>query len=504
MTPDSVYENIEVYICYEETDASGRRTKDSIIAQEVYQKLENAKITAFYERISAGAVAGQNLIAARSAAIAQAKAVVVLGTSVQSFRTIEEKYGPQLKDKTVIPFCVDVNPGAIPKSLSKVQAVSYTTIGWDKDLIKGLYNLLGKEEAVDTGALYGKQKKKTILICAIVALVAVAATLVVLLGGFGKEAKGPTKPKKQAVKPLTPQEIYDQAVTLMDEGRLTESLDLLLQIPDHPDSGNRIKLLYAKFEGYYKTNDVNLHLDVVDNGQAEVDVTMPSQNGTTSFSTTATIEKDTISASYRDRSDQTGTMELKLEDSGVRLFYTVDGVDGTNEVFFTLTERSDEPLVKLDRTTLLGWLNSGLSFDEIRAQGYDLVEVDRHYLAYITIYHIPDTEIYLTISATGRINNTDGLIAIQAPASILAPNVIGQGVEPYFEGDLFYWPDRVLFPNDTYVQFRRTNLSTGGSTITEDMPIGVTAKRFYEDNAYNFGWYWIEKIPNPDNSIDLD
>ena len=32
---DSIYENIEVCICYEENDAAGRRTKDCIFAQEV-------------------------------------------------------------------------------------------------------------------------------------------------------------------------------------------------------------------------------------------------------------------------------------------------------------------------------------------------------------------------------------------------------------------------------------------------------------------------------------
>ena len=39
---DYGFENTEVYICYTESDAQGRRTKDSIIAEELYQKLESS------------------------------------------------------------------------------------------------------------------------------------------------------------------------------------------------------------------------------------------------------------------------------------------------------------------------------------------------------------------------------------------------------------------------------------------------------------------------------
>ena len=49
----SVYEDIDVFIAYIENDEQGRRTRDSIIAQDLFHKLENAKISAFYQRVSA-------------------------------------------------------------------------------------------------------------------------------------------------------------------------------------------------------------------------------------------------------------------------------------------------------------------------------------------------------------------------------------------------------------------------------------------------------------------
>ena len=39
---DHVFEDIDVNICYIESDSNGRRTKDSIIAQELYQNIFSA------------------------------------------------------------------------------------------------------------------------------------------------------------------------------------------------------------------------------------------------------------------------------------------------------------------------------------------------------------------------------------------------------------------------------------------------------------------------------
>lgn len=40
---DDYFENIDVYICYIDNDENGRRTKDSIISQDIYRKFEAKK-----------------------------------------------------------------------------------------------------------------------------------------------------------------------------------------------------------------------------------------------------------------------------------------------------------------------------------------------------------------------------------------------------------------------------------------------------------------------------
>ena len=188
----SVYENTDVCICYEENDSSGRRTKDSIIAQELYRKLEESRITTFYERISADGMIGDDLEMSKFSAIHKAKVIIVLGASAQNFSTIEEKYGEHFAGKPVIPFCIDVSPAAISKTLSKIQAMSYSTIGWDKDLIKGICNILGRDQVVDTVSLYGKQKKKFIIVGIILIALITAITIVAALV-LGNHNDGSTK-----------------------------------------------------------------------------------------------------------------------------------------------------------------------------------------------------------------------------------------------------------------------------------------------------------------------
>lgn len=485
--PEKAYENIEVYICYVENDASGRRTKDSIIAQEVYQKLENAKITAFYERVSADGISGDELTVARYAAIQSAKAVLVLGTSVESFHTIAERYGTYLEGKTVIPFCVDVNPGAIPASLSKLQAISYTTIGWDKDLIKGLYNMLGREKELDTGSLYGNKRKKMLVIGIAAAAVLLILGVVALLifGGAGQDNSETTQPSattQATTKPLTQQDIYDQAVALMEQGGLMEPLDLLLQIPDHPDSVNKIKLIYASFEGYYQADNATLRLEIADNSRADVRLGILSEEDATMITASASISGSTISGSYRDNNNQTGTVELKLDDTGVRLVYKVDDGEQSPELVFALDGKSDTPTVQLDSKTLVSWVKKRVGYSQIMAHGLELEAIEQDmYGAYNTVYWIEDTEIYLTIN-----DETKKLAGVQAPASILLPSYVGKDIKPIFDGDLIYRPNARMFHDGFSWGFSTLSEEMPGDKFTADTPVGVATKKGIPEEEWGY------------------
>ena len=206
------------------------------------------------------------------------------------------------------------------------------------------------------------------------------------------------------------------------------------------------------------------------------------------------IARDTASGSYRSRDNQTGTLELKLLDTGVQLKYTPDGASTATEVVFSFANKSDEPLVVLDRETLLEWLDKGLSANEIRAMGYELKGVVTQDQGEIVTYRIANTDVYLTISSIHLaseaylFNDFENLIGIQAPASILAPSAIGQAATPYDEGEFYFWPDRGLIANGDALAYFKTSISTGNPTITADMPIGVGSKVFIKMKSGRWGW----------------
>ena len=179
---DHVFEDIDVNICYIESDSNGRRTKDSIIAQELYQKLEAKKIHAFYERISAATVVGDDLQQLRYSSLHAAKVVLVVGTNVENFSAILEKYGQYLINKVVIPFYSDVKPSDIPRELSKIQALDYSSIGWEKDLEKGILRVLGREKEIDLRETHNKSKRnRGILIGVGIAIILIAVAFLAFL-----------------------------------------------------------------------------------------------------------------------------------------------------------------------------------------------------------------------------------------------------------------------------------------------------------------------------------
>ena len=122
---DNIFEKIDVCLCYIEYDNAGRRTKDSIIAQEVYSKLENKKINVFYERISANNCLPNELELLRQVAISNANIVIVIGASKENFETLTQKYSEHFNGKHIIPFFADINPNDIPHTLNKLQALNY-------------------------------------------------------------------------------------------------------------------------------------------------------------------------------------------------------------------------------------------------------------------------------------------------------------------------------------------------------------------------------------------
>ena len=141
----------DVFICYKETDAEGKRTIDSAIAQEIYYELTNQGYKVFFSRITLEDKLGQAYEPYIFSALNSAKVMVVIGTSAENFNAVwvKNEWSRYLdllkKDRTrmIIPCYRDMDAYDIPDELSMLQSQDMSKIGFIQDLIRGIKKVIG-------------------------------------------------------------------------------------------------------------------------------------------------------------------------------------------------------------------------------------------------------------------------------------------------------------------------------------------------------------------------
>ena len=78
-------EPFDVFICYKESDNNGRRTPDSVLAQDLYYQLKQEGFKVFFSRITLEDKLGSAYEPYIFAALNSAKVMVVLGTKIVKF-----------------------------------------------------------------------------------------------------------------------------------------------------------------------------------------------------------------------------------------------------------------------------------------------------------------------------------------------------------------------------------------------------------------------------------
>jgi hypothetical protein len=81
----------DVFICYKETDNNGRRTPDSVLANELYHQLTQEGFRVFFSRITLEDKLGSAYEPYIFAALNSAKVMVVLGTKPEYFKAVKAR-----------------------------------------------------------------------------------------------------------------------------------------------------------------------------------------------------------------------------------------------------------------------------------------------------------------------------------------------------------------------------------------------------------------------------
>ncbi len=150
-------EPFDVFICYKETDASGRRTQDSVLANDLYHQLTQEGFKVFFSRITLEDKLGTAYEPYIFAALNSSKVMVVLGTKPEYFNAVWVKnewsrYLALIKQgqkKMLIPAYKDMDPYDLPEEFSHLQAQDMSKLGFMQDLIRGIGKILSKSNNME-------------------------------------------------------------------------------------------------------------------------------------------------------------------------------------------------------------------------------------------------------------------------------------------------------------------------------------------------------------------
>ena len=147
-------ESYDVFICYKETDASGSRTQDSVIANDIYYQLTNEGYKVFYAAITLEGKLGSAYEPIIFAALNSAKVMLAIGTKPEYFNAVwvKNEWSRYLKiikndrSKLLIPCYRDMDAYELPDEFAHLQAQDMAKIGFINDLVRGIQKVITKDE----------------------------------------------------------------------------------------------------------------------------------------------------------------------------------------------------------------------------------------------------------------------------------------------------------------------------------------------------------------------
>ena len=147
-------EPFDVFICYKETDENGKRTQDSVIANDIYHQLTLEGFKVFYAAITLEDKLGQAYEPYIFAALTSAKVMLAIGTKPEYFSAVwvKNEWSRYLKlmkndrSKLLIPCYKDMDAYDLPEEFSHLQAQDMAKIGFMQDLIRGIKKIASVDE----------------------------------------------------------------------------------------------------------------------------------------------------------------------------------------------------------------------------------------------------------------------------------------------------------------------------------------------------------------------
>ncbi len=143
-------EPFDIFICYKENDDTGKRTPDSVLANDLYYQLVNEGYKVFFSKITLEGKLGIAFEPYIFSALKTAKIMIVLGTRPEYFNSawVKNEWARFLamiksgQNKTLIPAYKNMAPYDMPEEFAYLQALDMGKIGFAQDLLRGIKKIL--------------------------------------------------------------------------------------------------------------------------------------------------------------------------------------------------------------------------------------------------------------------------------------------------------------------------------------------------------------------------
>lgn len=146
----------DIFICYKENDSRGNRTKDSVLAQDIYDELISKGYRVFFSRITLEDKLGTQYEPYIFAALHSAKIMLHVTTSDENSESVWvrnewSRYLSLIADgqrKTLIPCYKDITAYDLPEEMQNLQGQDMSKLGAMQDLLRGIEKILNKKTTV--------------------------------------------------------------------------------------------------------------------------------------------------------------------------------------------------------------------------------------------------------------------------------------------------------------------------------------------------------------------
>ena len=151
-------EPFDVFICYKESTGGGSRTEDSVLAQDIYDRLTKEGLRVFFSRITLEDKLGQQYEPYIFAALNSAKVMLVVATSADNVNSVWvknewERFLILMKQdhgKVLIPCYKKMDIYDLPEALNVYQSQDMGKIGAMQDLVRGVKKVSDKAHKQDS------------------------------------------------------------------------------------------------------------------------------------------------------------------------------------------------------------------------------------------------------------------------------------------------------------------------------------------------------------------